>query len=167
MTARSSSLGPLGSGAGCHDLLHIPRQHRGQCVALLYLDLDGFKPINDTLGHAAGDAVLAETASRLVKAVRVEDTVARVGGDEFVVLLADLEPSSARGVAERVAEGFLTALPEPMRVQGRDCRIGVSIGISVELAPPDINALLIAADTALSRAKKDGRDCFRWHQDPP
>lgn len=142
-------------------------RRRGQCVALLYLDLDGFKPINDTLGHAAGDVVLAETASRLVKAVRVEDTVARVGGDEFVVLLADLEPSSAREVAERVAKGFLTALREPMRVQGRDCRIGVSIGISVKLAPPDLDALLIAADTAMYRAKKDGRDCFRWDQDPP
>jgi diguanylate cyclase (GGDEF)-like protein len=141
-------------------------QRRGQCVALLFLDLDGFKPINDALGHAAGDAVLAETASRLVQAVRAEDTVARVGGDEFVILLADVEPSRAREVAERVAAGCLSALREPMQVQGRDSRIGVSIGISVALAPRDLDALLTAADTAMYRAKEEGRNCFRWDQDP-
>lgn len=141
-------------------------QGRGQCVALLYLDLDGFKTINDTLGHAAGDALLSETAARLIKAAPNADTVARIGGDEFVVLLADLEPSQARSVAERIAADCLSALREPLNTQGRDCGLSFSIGISVDPGAGDLDALLTAADTAMYRAKKAGRDCFRWDQDP-
>jgi diguanylate cyclase (GGDEF)-like protein len=128
-------------------------------MALLYVDLDGFKPVNDTLGHDAGDAVLRETAKRLQAVVRAGDTVARVGGDEFVVLqLGGTQPAGAT----RLAEAILAALELPVCVDGRDIKIGASIGVA--LATPEVATprdLIRRADAALYAAKDAGRGTWR------
>ena len=124
-------------------------------VALLFLDLDRFKPINDELGHEVGDAVLVEIARRMQYSVREIDTVARVGGDEFVVVLGSLQDYT---VAAQVAEKLLVELPKPISALGHECQVGASIGIA--LYPGDgeeIDALTSAADTAMYRAKEGGR----------
>ena len=127
--------------------------------ALLFIDLDHFKRINDTVGHTAGDRLLAIIADRLLKCVRASDTVARLGGDEFAVLLEDITLMDA----ERVAEKILATLASPVQLDGRDWYVGASIGIS--LTPRDgvdMASLLKNADTAMYRAKADGRNCFRF-----
>lgn len=127
---------------------------RGEPVAVLLLDLDRFKLVNDGLGHAAGDRLLVAVAQRLATCVRDADTLARLGGDEFAVLLEDASPDLAREVAERI----LTALADPVLVEGREIYSGSSIGIVV--STPDRSApdeLLRAADVALYRAKHAGR----------
>jgi diguanylate cyclase (GGDEF)-like protein/PAS domain S-box-containing protein len=129
-------------------------------VAVLLLDLDRFKPINDAHGHEAGDAVLKVVAGRLQDCVRESDTVARVGGDEFVVMLA------LRGGqhAARVAEKILAALAEPIPVAAARCEIGGSIGVSVY--PDDADEkeeLLKYADRAMYNAKAAGRNCCRFY----
>ena len=128
--------------------------------ALLFIDLDHFKRINDTIGHAAGDRLLTIIAGRLIKCVRGSDTVARLGGDEFAVLLEDIV---APLDAERVAEKILAVLAEPVLLEGRDWYIGASIGISLTGRDGDDMATLLKnADTAMYRAKEDGRHCFRF-----
>lgn len=135
--------------------------------ALLFIDLDHFKTINDSLGHAAGDSVLKRVASRLEKAVRTEDTVARLGGDEFVILLSAIEGdlSSAEQDAMALAEKLRTLLAEPMAFDGHQLHITPSIGIA--LIPDhgeDPVDLLKHADIALYRAKDAGRDAIRLFQ---
>ena len=127
----------------------------GQAVALAYLDLDRFKAINDTLGHEAGDTVLIEFARRLEASVRSTDLVARLAGDEFVIVLEHL--GDARD-AEVVAEKILAAMPVPMRLGDRDVAMSTSIGLAIR-APrgADAEALLREADRALYRAKAAGR----------
>jgi diguanylate cyclase (GGDEF)-like protein/PAS domain S-box-containing protein len=128
--------------------------------ALLFLDLDHFKRINDTVGHTAGDRLLTIIAGRLQECVRGSDTVARLGGDEFAILLEDIaNPLDA----ERVAEKILDAMAVPVKLENREWHIGASIGIS--LTPrdgEDMATLLKNADTAMYRAKEDGRRCFRF-----
>jgi diguanylate cyclase (GGDEF)-like protein/PAS domain S-box-containing protein len=127
--------------------------------ALLFIDLDHFKRINDTVGHTAGDRLLTIIADRLLKCVRASDTVARLGGDEFAVLLEDVTLMEA----ERVAGKVLAVLAAPVQMEGRDWYVGASIGIS--LTPRDgvdMASLLKNADTAMYRAKADGRHCFRF-----
>ena len=129
-------------------------------VAFLLLDLDRFKPINDTYGHEAGDAVLKAVATRLKACVRESDTVARVGGDEFVVML----PMRAAQDAVRVAEKILATLGEPIRVAGHEVQIGVSIGISV--FPDDAvdkEELLKYADRAMYHVKAAGRNSYSFY----
>ena len=125
-----------------------------ETVGLLFLDLDGFKPINDKLGHEVGDEVLRRVGARLSRAVRDSDTVARLGGDEFTVLLPRLsQPDDAQRVAAKVIE----AISQPFRVKGRELFLTTSVGIS--LFPRDANApaeLLRRADTAMYRAKEQG-----------
>ncbi|NTV96533.1 MAG: bifunctional diguanylate cyclase/phosphodiesterase, partial [Thiobacillus sp.] len=124
------------------------------------IDLDQFKRINDTVGHAAGDRLLTVIAGRLTDCVRASDTVARLGGDEFAVLVEDIATPLD---AERVAEKILAALTEPVRLDDRDWHVGASIGIG--LSPKDgedMATLLKNADTAMYRAKDDGRHCFRF-----
>ncbi len=120
-------------------------------VGLLYFDLDQFKPINDTLGHDAGDLILQELAQRLQGCVRKSDTVARLGGDEFTIILPELEEPAG---AVRIAEKCLTAIAPPFVVKKRECRLGVSIGIALF---PDHGenhqTLLQKADEAMYRAK--------------
>jgi len=125
-------------------------------VALLFLDLDGFKPINDTLGHKCGDQVLQEIAQRLLRVARHSDTVARVGGDEFVLLAHDLGTPLEFG-ARALAEKCLTVIAEPLSLQQTDWQLGVSIGIAVCEAGCDAEQLLQAADKAMYEAKRLGR----------
>ena len=134
----------------------------GSEVAVLYLDLDRFKPVNDLLGHAAGDALLTQVAKRLLVEVRPADTVARLGGDEFVLVLADLSgPEKAALTAARISE----TLRSPFLIEGHRVEIGVSIGIA--LFPSDGangEALLRAADTAMYRAKEKARGTVLFYE---
>lgn len=132
-------------------------------VALLYLDLDQFKSINDTLGHEMGDKLLIEVANRLRNALRKSDVVARLGGDEFCVLLSEF--SDLRGAAV-VAEKILTLLRQPVDLEGREVVITPSIGIT--LAPDDAkdkNELLKHADMAMYAAKSAGRNNYVFYND--
>jgi diguanylate cyclase (GGDEF)-like protein len=142
-------------------LLHAAAHaRRNRCnLAMLYVDLDTFKPINDRYGHEAGDAVLREVALRLRSAVRESDTVARLGGDEFAIIL---EPLGERESPERAAERVLEALTRPIVVGGISCKVGASIGIAV--APVDkFDALgfVRMADQAMYDAKNAGRNAYR------
>ncbi len=130
-------------------------------VAVLFLDLDGFKPINDGMGHEAGDAALCEVAKRLNATMRREDTFARVGGDEFVILLSDLNENSKTSV-ELVANKCLAVFHQPFVIQDQACKLGVSIGIAVGDGACSPDKLLIAADQAMYRAKDAGRGQFCW-----
>ena len=128
---------------------------RRNAVAVLFLDLDDFKPINDRFGHDAGDRLLTAVAERISACVRPEDTVARLGGDEFTVLLEDIvDIRYATGVAERIEE----ALREPFPIDGHEARVTASIGIAVssgrEATPED---LLRNSDQAMYLAKRKGR----------
>lgn len=130
-------------------------------ATIFYLDLDGFKAINDSAGHAAGDAVLVGVANRLREFCRPEDTVARLGGDEFVMVI----PNDDRRAAEARAETVLAALSSPYSYNGRSLNVGVSIGVA--LAPQhglDVAALLHKADAALYAAKQDGKGRIRFHR---
>jgi len=134
-----------------------------ETVALLFIDLDKFKPINDTLGHEAGDAVLKEVARRLLNCSRASDTVARVGGDEFVVILA---PISRRDGAGKVAKSMIKALMAPVVEVAQDCTIGASIGISI--FPDDATdpqTLMSCADETMYRVKKAGRNNYLYFDD--
>ena len=142
----------------------ITRTKRGdKAFAVLFLDLDHFKDVNDTLGHPVGDSLLREVAGRLQWNVRESDLVARFGGDEFAVLAAVIdEPADAATLAEKLVE----AIGCPFSVQGNDIHSGVSIGVAV-YEPGDVDAetLLSHADVALYRAKADGRSSFRFFTD--
>jgi diguanylate cyclase (GGDEF)-like protein/PAS domain S-box-containing protein len=124
-------------------------------LAVLLCDLDGFKPVNDEHGHAAGDAVLTEVAHRIRAAVRPADTVARMGGDEFVVLCEDLEDAeSPAAIVGRIE----TALDEPFRIGAAEVRIGISVGVVVGEGPGlDADALLAAADADMYGKKRGPR----------
>lgn len=146
-----------------HELARARRhQHRG---ALLFLDLDHFKTINDSLGHAVGDQLLQHVAQRLGDSLRGEDTAARLGGDEFVVLLSDLDSDLERALANvRLrAEGLNRILSSPYRVEGHDLHVSASIGVSMlpnEYQSAD--ALLQHADAAMYEAKSQGRNTVRF-----
>ncbi|MBX3707649.1 MAG: EAL domain-containing protein [Pseudomonadales bacterium] len=132
----------------------------GHQAALLYLDLDQFKRVNDTLGHDAGDLLLREVAGRLLACVRSADTVARSGGDEFTILLASIESPM---VAAEVARRILTVLRTPVRIAGHDLVVTTSIGIT--LLPDDgvePQLLLKNADLAMYRAKEQGRNNYQY-----
>lgn len=132
---------------------------RGQAYALLMLDLDHFKPLNDSLGHAAGDAALCAVAACLRGALRSTDSLGRLGGEEFCVLLSPVEPGAARQVAQRLCER-LQALD--FRWEGRPWPLSASIGLA--LARPDereAQAVLLRADAAMYAAKQAGRNQVR------
>jgi diguanylate cyclase (GGDEF)-like protein len=128
-------------------------------LGALMLDVDKFKSINDTFGHHAGDEVLRVTANRLVETVRSTDTIVRLGGDEFLVLLADLPTPQ---VAETIAAGAVAALSLPILFEGVQVPVSVSVGVCTSSAEEqlDTEALLRRADDALYRAKARGRHCF-------
>ncbi len=130
-------------------------QRSGSELALLALDLDGFKMVNDTFGHQAGDEVLRAVAGRMRSVVRVGDTVGRLAGDEFVILVEPLEGTSQ---LLELAERLITAVSTPIRVGDRDVTVGVSIGAAISSdGSTDADALLHHADAATYRAKAAGR----------
>jgi diguanylate cyclase (GGDEF)-like protein len=136
-------------------------QRRERKVAAMLIDLDDFKRVNDSLGHRAGDAVLREVAHRLASCVRKADTLARHGGDEFVVLLSDVQ---AEADCQVVADKVLRALEKDFRVDGDAFRIGASIGISLyPQEAGDGDALLRNADAAMYRAKQLGRNRYSFY----
>jgi diguanylate cyclase (GGDEF)-like protein len=131
------------------------KRHREGCLAVLFLDLDGFKVINDSLGHAIGDELLVGTARRLQTCLRAEDTVARLGGDEFAVLLDDMRHISD---ATRVSERIQKELGQPFVVSGHEVFAPASIGIAMSATGDEsFEDLLRDADTAMYRAKALGK----------
>ena len=137
----------------------IHARRNSSAMAVVYLDLDGFKAINDTLGHGAGDALLKMVAARLVATVREEDTVARLGGDEFILVLS--YPSSTNG-AGKVASKVIAALSPPYRIEGHTVRITASAGIAVYPGHgEDADTLMKSADLALYEAKRAGKNGYR------
>ena len=129
--------------------------------ALLMVDLDGFKYVNDTLGHSAGDEVLREVAVRISRSARSGDLAIRLGGDEFALLLPDVDDVAT---AEQVAERVIAAASLPVRAGGRMVTIGASVGIAVYPSHGDNQEDLLAnADLALYKAKADGRHCSRFY----
>ena len=132
-------------------------------IAVMFIDLDDFKQINDTLGHAVGDETLNAVARRLESVVRASDTVSRYGGDEFVVLLAELTHSYAAAV---IAKKMLTALAAPMRVGTQLLSLSASIGIAIFPDDGDNASILIhSADSAMYRSKRRMRGHFGFHKD--
>lgn len=132
-------------------------------AALLYLDLDGFKPVNDVHGHQAGDALLREVAVRLASCVRPGDGVFRMGGDEFVVLLSRIRQQSE---ASTMARRMLSTLSQPYSQGGGAVRIGASIGIAISGANnADLDELTASADRALYNVKRSGRGSFQFARD--
>ena len=131
-------------------------KRHGDHFAMIFLDLDRFKPINDSYGHAVGDLLLKQVAVRLQESVRASDTVGRIGGDEFVVLMPALaEGEAARGLAEKLRH----AIGQPYMVDGRQLDISCSLGVAVYPDDGDDDlALANSADEAMYRAKADGRD---------
>jgi diguanylate cyclase (GGDEF)-like protein/PAS domain S-box-containing protein len=140
------------------NITRAKRYGRG-AVAVMFVDLDHFKTINDTLGHEAGDELLLEMSRRLRDCVRDDDTVARLGGDEFTIILAELRhPEDAAGVAEKI----ILAVQEPITIGGTTLEISASIGISIypeDGADPE--TLLRNADSAMYRAKESGRNTYQ------
>ena len=133
---------------------------KGNALTLLYIDLDQFKEVNDTLGHHVGDALLVDAAQRIVACVRETDTVARLGGDEFTVILAELSNS---GRVERVAQSIIKTLTEPFQLGGESVYVSASIGITIYPSDaPDAENLLKNADQAMYVAKNGGRNRFSY-----
>lgn len=144
------------------DRLHhaIKLAHRyDRALVLMFIDLDKFKPINDTLGHEAGDVVLIEVAQRFRKMIRESDTVARIGGDEFIILLEELDTVE---IGEVVAQKVLDCLKEPITAAGRECVLGASIGMACYPDDTmDAEELMRYADEAMYAVKTSGRNGFR------
>jgi diguanylate cyclase (GGDEF)-like protein len=134
-------------------------QRSGRGLAVLFCDLDRFKEVNDRFGHAGGDRVLAELATRLLGIIRGQDLVARVGGDEFVILC---DGSSDAEALAALAERVIEAVHEPIEVDGGSVQVGISIGVAVTTGPgPSGDRILTEADQAMYRAKATGGNRYR------
>jgi diguanylate cyclase (GGDEF)-like protein len=162
--AREDALTGLGNRRTFLEHLDVALRTRNRDkseLAVLFLDLDGFKDINDTLGHAAGDALLVEVAERLRKTVRQNDLVARFGGDEFAVLQTNIAGAADAGT---LAEKIGTAIAAPYVIGHDDIAVTASIGIALTTAATNTATdVMVQADLALYRAKDDGRNRYRFH----
>lgn len=162
--ARTDALTSLANRATFNERLGLAfaaAKRGGGQFAVFYMDIDHFKTINDTLGHAIGDQLLLETAKRLNRATRETDLVARLGGDEFAVLQTDITDI---GNAGTLAKNIQTAISRSLVLESNDIHVTCSIGIcpwSPDMQ--DADNMLTQADLALYRAKEDGRNCFRFH----
>ena len=137
---------------------------RDRLIGLIFIDLDGFKPVNDRYGHEVGDMLLRAVAKRLIGAVRRTDTVARMGGDEFTVILEGLH---RRADAVRVAEKVLATLATPFDVSGTEITVSASLGVALaERADEDADSLIRRADAAMYQAKAGGGHRFELHDGP-
>ncbi|CAB4658369.1 unannotated protein [freshwater metagenome] len=137
------------------------RASRGNTLnAVMFIDLDRFKEVNDSLGHDAGDELLINVASRLRECSRVSDTIARFGGDEFVVLCEDLDPESASGVIADLAERLLASIDQPMVIKGQSLRVSASVGVAIDGGNAKASGMLRDADAAMYKAKKNGKARF-------
>lgn len=135
---------------------------RGEMAAVLYIDLDHFKAVNDTLGHAVGDEVIKQAAVRLWGTTRESDLLARLGGDEFALLLKPMESPEA---AARVADRIIKAMCAPMNIKGQQIEIGASVGIAVGPGDGlDTDTLVKNADLALYKAKSEGRSAYHFFE---
>jgi diguanylate cyclase (GGDEF)-like protein len=134
------------------------RRTRDKVAAVLFCDLDGFKQINDQLGHDAGDRVLIEVGQRLTTTARDHDLVARIAGDEFVVMIREV---GSYADAEAAATRQLEALRPPIRVAGQVVQISASIGVAMARDYDTSTALLQAADRGMYEAKRAGRGMYR------
>lgn len=134
------------------------RASRGNTLnAVMFIDLDRFKEVNDSLGHDAGDELLINVAFRLRECSRASDTIARFGGDEFVVLCEDLDPESASEVITDLAERLLTSIDEPMMIKGQSLRVSASVGVAINGGNAKVDGMLRDADAAMYKAKKNGK----------
>lgn len=146
------------------NLMLSKAQRAKETIALLFIDLDGFKEVNDTWGHAVGDLLLVEAAKRLSSSLRKADTIARFAGDEFVIALGNV-PDAA--TAEILASNLISTISEPVELYGNQIQVGASIGIS--LYPDDatdLKNLLMLADHAMYDAKQSGKHCISRAQAP-
>jgi diguanylate cyclase (GGDEF)-like protein/PAS domain S-box-containing protein len=162
--ASHDALTALPNRAAFSELLNAAREsarRHSRALAVMFVDLDRFKVINDTLGHEAGDEVLCEVARRLRNTLRASDVVARLGGDEFVIMIPELDSTSQ---AETTARKVLGALIAPMTIGGRELTLTASIGLA--LYPQDgadEQSLMKNADAAMYRAKEAGRNNYKFH----
>ena len=141
-----------------HSILHAERNE--MLMAVLFIDCDRFKPINDTLGHTVGDNLLISIATRLQQSVRISDTVCRVSGDEFVILLEEIDHIS---IIDRIAQNILDAIAAPHYIEGHKVFTTVSIGITVyPIDKKDVNGLLTSADIAMYHAKQRGGNLYEY-----
>jgi diguanylate cyclase (GGDEF)-like protein len=131
-------------------------QRRDTRIALLFVDLDGFKPVNDRFGHAAGDAVLVDVAKRLLDCVRQSDTVARLGGDEFALLLEDVNPPEVSSACARI----LSSLSRGVQVSGHELSLSASIGVAFGDSTETAESMLRNADLAMYEAKSRGKNQY-------
>lgn len=132
-------------------------------LALLMVDVDAFKQLNDTMGHAAGDQVLCTIGSRLQESVRSTDTVARMGGDEFTVLLTGLRDEDE---AQKIASQLVSNVSAPIMIEGKTVEVSVSVGVATyPESGGDVRTLLRNSDAALYQAKARGRNCYQMHSD--
>jgi diguanylate cyclase (GGDEF)-like protein len=136
----------------------------GAMLAVLFVDLDGFKPVNDSFGHGAGDEVLRSIAQRLAAQVRASDTVARVGGDEFVLLLEDLPPAEASHIAAQMAQRVIDACGEPVDAGGHAQQLSSSVGIALYRHGGARDELLSQADAAMYAAKRAGGSSYAFFE---
>ncbi len=146
-----------------HDRLEreivVSRRNAGSFV-LMFLDLDHFKDVNDSLGHVVGDELLVQVAERLQTCVRESDSVARLGGDEFTVILSEISDAT---FAAQIADDIIAAIKEPFQIKGYDVYVGASIGMAVYPADgEDSESLIKSADTAMYQAKESGRGNYKF-----